>query len=313
MFTISSGENAQKVAVQKVRNIYINRSALLTADVLFTAVENNIAVIMLKKEGGPYGRIWSAKYGSISLIRKKQLAFSSSTEATNWINTVLIQKIKNQQILLYMFDSPNANNVIETTLNRLNKSIKRLTKIEHLSMKQYQAKAMGIEGAASREYFRCVSSQLSLPFRFERRSQHPAKDMFNSLLNYSYGILYSKIEGELIKAGLDPYVGILHRDDYNKPVLVYDVIELYRVWADAVVIRLCQQGVIFPEFFDSENEGLWLNNQGKKILVTAFTDYLNEVIDLRGSRATRINHIGKYCKDFALGIKEEKTADICFT
>ena len=68
--------------------------------------------------------------------------------------------------------------------------------------------------------------------RFEARSQHPAKDIVNAMLNYGYGLLYNKIEGSLIKVGIDPYVGILHRDDYNRPVLAYDVIELYRVWVD---------------------------------------------------------------------------------
>lgn len=74
--------------------------------------------------------------------------------------------------------------------------------------------------------------------RFKERSQHPARDMVNALLNYGYGILYGSIQVELIKAGIDPYIGVLHRDNYNKPVLVYDIIELYRTWIDEVVFSL---------------------------------------------------------------------------
>lgn len=62
--------------------------------------------------------------------------------------------------------------------------------------------------------------------------------MVNALLNYGYGILYGSIQVELIKAGIDPYIGVLHRDNYNKPVLVYDIIELYRTWIDEVVFSL---------------------------------------------------------------------------
>ena len=39
-------------------------------------------------------------------------------------------------------------------------------------------------------------SALSCPnrYKFEGRSRNPAKDEFNTLLNYAYGILYSKVE-----------------------------------------------------------------------------------------------------------------------
>ena len=74
-------------------------------------------------------------------------------------------------------------------------------------------------------------------------------DIVNALLNYGYGILYGRIEGALIKSGIDPYIGVLHRDDYNRPVLVYDVIELYRIWVDYVVYSLVAQKVINSDYY----------------------------------------------------------------
>ncbi|MBK7886877.1 MAG: CRISPR-associated endonuclease Cas1 [Bacteroidetes bacterium] len=115
--------------------------------------------------------------------------------------------------------------------------------------------------------------------------------MFNCLLNYTYGILYGKVESALIKAGIDPSIGIHHRDDYNKPVFVYDVIEKYRVWADNVVISVCMQEVIFIEFFDVEDGAFWLNNEGKRILIQAFNDYIDEIIVLNGLSRSRATHI----------------------
>ena len=50
-------------------------------------------------------------------------------------------------------------------------------------------------------------------------------DVANALLNYGYGLLYGKVESGLIKAGIDPYICVLHRDEYNRPVLVYNIIE----------------------------------------------------------------------------------------
>ena len=55
-----------------------------------------------------------------------------------------------------------------------------------------------------------------------------AKDLFNAILNYGYGVLYAQIEQAIILAGLDPYAGFLHADRPGKPSLVLDLIEEFR-------------------------------------------------------------------------------------
>ena len=66
---------------------------------------------------------------------------------------------------------------------------------------------------------------------------------------------------------MDPYIGVMHRDEYNRPVLVYDFIELFRHWADYVVCHLCLQQVVEDDFFEIENNQYWLNQIGKRILI----------------------------------------------
>lgn len=40
-----------------------------------------------------------------------------------------------------------------------------------------------------------------------------------------YGMLYHSVETVLLRAGLDPYLPLLHRDAYGKPAFVYDFIQ----------------------------------------------------------------------------------------
>ncbi len=132
------------------------------------------------------------------------------------------------------------------------------------------------------------------------RSQNPATDIFNCLLNYGYGILYGKIEGALIKAGIDPYVGVMHRDDYNRPVLVFDIIEKYRVWVDYVVINLCMQDAIDEDCVSIKSDGsYWLEGIGKRILIQSLNDFLSEVIVLKGIERSRAHHIQLYAHNLA--------------
>jgi CRISPR-associated protein Cas1 len=117
-------------------------------------------------------------------------------------------------------------------------------------------------------------------------------DVVNAFLNYGYGVLYGKIEGALIKSGIDPYVGVFHRDDYNRPVLVYDMIEIYRVWVDYVVFTLVSQNIITDEFYSVKPDGsYWLEALGRRILVQSLNDYLDEVILMNGVNRSRETHI----------------------
>src|SRR5690606_19164026 len=163
----------------------------------------------------------------------------------------------------------------------------------------------GWEGASSRLYFQIISKTLPEPYRFVQRSQNPAKDLFNCLLNYGYGILYGKIEGALIKAGIDPYVGVFHRDDYNRPVLVFDVIERYRVWADYVVISLAMQKVVNEDCFSIRDDGsYWLEALGKRIHIQSINCYFEESIRENGIVRSRLVHISLYAQQLAQEFKK---------
>lgn len=128
-------------------------------------------------------------------------------------------------------DTPTAYEklIVERAVSRIEEYLVKVRALEAPLLRDVAATLRGWEGAAAKIYFSTLSRFLPEAYRFETRSQHPALDPANALFNYAYGILYGKIEGELIRVGIDPYIGILHRDEYNRPVLIYDLIERYRV------------------------------------------------------------------------------------
>ena len=130
-------------------------------------------------------------------------------------------------------------------------------------------------------------------------------DIVNAMLNYGYGLLYGKIEGALIKAGIDPYVGIFHRDDYNRPVLAYDVIELYRIWVDYVVYSLVVQRVITDDYYSVREDGsYWLEGLGRRILIQSMNDYLDDVITQKGISRSRLVQMQLYAQSLAQMFKK---------
>lgn len=308
-FVITNQDGRQRIPVQGIRSIQIGKGAQITSDAVMLAIENEIDVIFTDRSGMPKGRVWSPQYGSISTIRKGQLAFCMCSDALTWIKGILMQKIANQQALLMMLPE-SADGALcvmqQQTVDKLEGFRLKISEIEEPQFVSDAATTLrGLEGMASKLYFDVISAYMPVEYRFEGRSQHPAMDVFNVFLNYGYGVLYSKIEGELIKAGIDPYIGILHRDEYNRPVLVYDVIEIYRIWVDYVVCNLMSQRVVTDEFYSVKEDGsYWLEALGRRVLIQSINDYLEEIVKLRGNNRSRNTQIQLFAQELAQTFKK---------
>lgn len=307
-FVISNHDGVQKIPVAGIRSIQLSRGAQISSDAVMLAVENEIEIIFMGQSGMPIGRIWSPKYGSVSTIRKGQLTFTFDHDAVVWIKEVISKKIQNQQALMLMMDTGESSvlqQAVDKSVNRLEDYRTKIAGLDGEIVSDISATLRGWEGVSSKIYFDTMNLFIPEKYRFSARSQHPAMDVANALLNYGYGLLYGRIEGALIKAGIDPYVGVLHRDDYNRPVLVYDVIELYRVWIDYVVFSLLSQDVITPEHYSVRADGsYWLEPLGRRVLIQSVNDYFDEVIDEKGLQRSRATQIGLYVQNLAQKFKK---------
>lgn len=215
--------------------------------------------------------------------------------------------MENQQALLLSVNTETEAGAerVKTAIARIEDYRTKTGKLEGEVIPDIAAGLRGWEGAASRIYFNAVNLFLPEAFKIPGRKQHPATDLCNCLLNYAYGILYGKIEGGLIKAGIDPYVGVFHRDDYNRPVLVFDVIERFRVWADYVVFSLARQEVINEDCYSIRDDGsFWLEGLGKRILIQSMNDYLDEVVREKNVSRSRLVHIDLFAQDLAQKFKK---------
>lgn len=306
-FVIAHSEGRQRIPAEGITSIHISKGAQISSDAVMLAIEREIEVLFMDKAGKVIGRIWSPKYGSVSTIRKGQLNFSLSSQAIDWIKEVLQKKIANQQAMILTMNVQDTvtQNRVDAAVRRMNDYMLKIAGIQGEVMSDVAAALRGWEGLASKVYFETLNLFIPEEYRFEKRTQHPATDVVNAFLNYGYGILYGKVEGALIKAGIDPYIGVLHRDDYNRPVLVYDVIELYRVWVDYVVYSLIAQRVVTDEFYSIQSDGsYWLEALGRRVLIQSLNDYLDETIEVKGQIRSREYQIFLYVQNLAQQFKK---------
>lgn len=300
MFCIQTPEKQWQLPVQDVTSILLNKATLVSTDALLLALQHRIDVLLLHPSGAPAARLWNHSFGTTVATRQNQLLFVENHHGIAWATQLVAEKIGNQVTVLESLQAADVQHrTLTTTLRRLHILQKKVSDTAG-SPSQILPTLRGCEGMAGKLYFTAVAKCLPSMYFFEKRSQHPAYDMFNACLNYTYGMLYAKVEAALIKAGLDPAIGILHVPHHNKPVLTFDVIERYRFWADYVVIQLCMQQVLHPSFFTVIHKNEWqLGADGKSIVVQCMNDYLNELIEEEGVSRSRLNHIERYAYQLA--------------
>ena len=146
------------------------------------------------------------------------------------------------------------------------------------SVDEQRRTVMGLEGAAGRVYFLCLGQLVPEGYRFEGRSRQPAKDGFNAMLNYAYGVLYSLVEKACIFAGLDPFVGFLHTDNYGKKSLVFDLIEPFRILGDRTALLLFTGRRMKTEHFEAVPGGVALSQAGRATLLESFNERLDQAV-----------------------------------
>lgn len=297
---VKKDDKSFEVSANKINSILITTAAYITTDAIKMAVENNIDIVFLDAHGDPYGRVWHPKLGSTTLIRRRQLEIYDTADGLNLAKEWGLKKLDDQIALLNRLKKarPEKGDDLISYIQEIERSREDMKRLRG-TIDFRRQEILGLEGMASRAYFGAISSVMPERYRFTGRSRSPAKDEFNAMLNYGYGVLYSLVEKGCIIAGLDPYVGFLHTDSYNKKSLVFDVIEIFRTYIDEAVVHLFTRRMIKDEFFEPLEQGIGLSKEGKAALIEAVNAVLDEPISYRGRNVKVRNTITMECHRIA--------------
>lgn len=279
MFLIKSGDRRMTVSPRKVQTIWLATGVHLSTDAIRLALEHHIDIALLDKHGEPYGRFWHARLGSTTLLRRRLLEAAGTDDGLRLVCEWVTTKVGHQAGLLRDMarTRPDRAAALVDSASKLDKLADIVAGVRDAPLDELRGTIMGLEGVAGREYFAALSLALPERFRFQGRSRSPARDEFNCLLNYAYGVLYGLVERACILSGLDPAIGLLHCDNYNKPSLVFDLIEMFRVHAERVVVNLFASRRVKPELFDQHDGGFRLNADGRALLLGELNDHLDTV------------------------------------
>ncbi len=281
--TGSNHHVTDQFAAHQVQSILLQAGTSVSADALLLALESDTDIIVLDALGNPTGRFWTNRPSTTLSIWKNQLSISLTPQALafakDWVEAKLHERL---QFLrkLKSYRTEEKRTLIEKSESDLADLVARLHALSlHTDTDTAAGAIRGLEGTAGRIYLDTLSALLPEELQFNGRSRRPAADLFNAFLNYGYGILYRIAERALLLAGVHPYIGFMHYDGYQRKSMVFDFVEPFRIWVEKAVFKLFSaKQVSQRQTCPAPNnpEGLWLNEDGKRLLTDALQKRLRK-------------------------------------
>ena len=233
----------------------------------------------------PTGRFLAKTYGKTHgnvLLRKQQYRMSDDDkESCSIARNFVLGKIFNARSVLERAKRDHELAVDTTKLTQASSSLwdalKRAKECTDLEMLR------GIEGEAARCYFEVFSEMIlqnKQDFLFHGRIKRPPTDNVNALLSFTYTLLANDCTSALEGAGLDSYIGFLHRDRPGRASLALDLMEELRsIYADRFVLTLINNRIITgKDFIVKENGAIFLGDAGRKALLQEWQQKKKDVI-----------------------------------
>lgn len=274
---------AFRIPISDLTTVYLEGKGLaLSADLTMRLCDADIPVIFTPLIGAP-SAIAQPVQSMRSNVRQQQVLRREDPDIVKAGFGMLAAKVANQASVLKYF-ARYRKRTDAATYGALTRSADEVRDIaatlDGLDPVALAARALGMghEGRAAAKYWTSLASLIPGDLSFPGRQTRHATDPVNSAVNYVYGMLYGEVWRSVVRAGLDPYFGIIHGSGRDHGSLVFDMIEEYRApFADRVVVGMLGRG--FDLELDAEGR---LRNGCRRKLVSAFHKQWHREVRWRG-------------------------------
>lgn len=211
-------ESVRTIPIEDIGIVVLDDKRItITQGLMEALLENNCAVVTCDKSHLPVGLMLPLCGNTIQTERfREQLDASVPLLKQMWQQTVQC-KIANQAAILSNLRSVEVGNMLSWV-----KEVK-------------SGDSDNLEGRAAVYYWRNIFPNIPDFIRGQK------EDSPNNLLNYGYAILRATVARALVCSGLLPTLGIHHHNRYNAYCLADDIMEPYRPYVDALIIRLTDE------------------------------------------------------------------------
>lgn len=212
----------QNLALESVNIMLIGLGVTLSPAIMQHFANNDVIVLFCDWKGRPVCSVypWGDAHGRVAARQRAQASLSVPRTKNAWMQVVKA-KIRGQA----------------SNLQCLNRS--DWVRLARFANDVRSGDPSNVEGHAAKVYWKSLFADPS----FVRVQGMRAGDR-NSMLDYGYTILRGHCLRAVLAAGLNPTLGIFHRNRANHFALVDDLIEPFRPVVDWVVATMPEDAVM---------------------------------------------------------------------
>ena len=306
----NSKENLKNIIpIELIDGVMLVGNTNISSGMMKEMLIREIPVTFLSNNGGYYGRLESTKFTNVERQRNQFKISEDEKFKLEFAIKIISAKINNQIVILRRYNRYLINDIVSKNIKDIEINSKNLNCCQSINQ------VMGIEGICARKYFESLALLVNKDFKFNGRNRNPPKDEFNSLLSFGYTLLLYEIYTIITTKGLNPYVGLMHKDRNGHPSLASDLMEEWRaIVVDSLNMYLINSGSItINEFEKSYNNGIIISKEAvkkyikrfnqKMLTKSSYLDYVDEKIDYRRAlelqvgcliRSIELNNIDLY-------------------
>lgn len=275
---VKSSDRAREVSPSDVDQVVIATSGVsITAKFLRLLMRYGIDLVVLDSRGYPVSRFYHPYITRTSDSRRAQYLSYLNGLAGEVAKVIAYCKLMNQATYLARLSKSLGVSELREAAYTLESLANEAMQVSESELQQLRKEVMKVEARGARTYWSSIAYILPKDVGFEGRDQDGG-DVVNITLNYGYGIIYSECWKAIALAGLDPYAGFLHTERSGRPVLTYDLIEIFRVVAvDSVVISMVMSG------WRAEVKSGLLQPKSRSEIIKAINSNLERRFKCRGS------------------------------
>ncbi|MBR0262024.1 MAG: CRISPR-associated endonuclease Cas1 [Selenomonadaceae bacterium] len=277
-----NSEIVGRLPIRSIDGVVVGRNAQISTQTIFELIELHVPIFYIDGYGKIVGHFVNEKLSTTRLFRQLEI-FRDPDRQLALSREIIAEKISNQRDLLKRYEKTVDAEKLELATKKLKQTVAKLSSFETLD------ELRGAEGLTSKIYFATFSELLDQNrWKWKERSQHPARDPVNALLNYGYAFLEREVRIAVALSGMDARIGFFHSNNGRKDSLIFDLMELFRQPViDRFVLSLLNKKMIQPENFSSTPEECRLNEDGRIIFCTRYEEYMAKIYREYGDKNSR--------------------------
>jgi CRISPR-associated protein Cas1 len=281
----------EEIPVLDLKRLIILGNNQISTDLLHFLSSKGIDIAFLSSSGRFKFRIVSETSKNIYLRMAQHHSYGNDVFRISWAKRIIRAKLTNQRNFLKRCQRNNPALDLGHVAETLKNSIQKLDQ-EGLTLD----KIMGIEGFASKTYFKAYGKTIAKTFEFNKREYYPPPDPVNALLSFGYMLLFNELNSLLEAFGFDIFLGFLHSAKYGRASLATDMIEEFRSPViDRLVMYLINKNVIKADQFSAKaKRGVKMNDKARKSFLKNYEKFMvAPFVDLKTRRQMNYRKIIK--------------------